>query len=154
MLHQLEETVSLVKRIEKTGVAAIAVHGRYDFFCFTLYLHGICKLQKKRCVYNCSVKLFLILRMKEERPRHAVHCDYIRAVAENVSIPVIAKSVSAQVCTLCIINYINTGNCVYYMLELSTSVFFFIVVVALLIPSKPMMISNSFGRKQGRPLSC
>ncbi|GAA6093214.1 tRNA-dihydrouridine(20) synthase [NAD(P)+]-like [Tachysurus ichikawai] len=57
ILSTLEETVSLVKRIEKTGVAAIAVHGR----------------------------------MKEERPRHAVHCDYIRAVAENVSVPVIAN---------------------------------------------------------------
>lgn len=32
MLYQLEETVSLVKRIEKTGVAAIAVHGRYGIF--------------------------------------------------------------------------------------------------------------------------
>ncbi len=32
--------------------------------------------------------------MKEERPRHPVHCDYIQAVAESVSIPVIAKSVT------------------------------------------------------------
>ncbi|KAK3526811.1 hypothetical protein QTP70_033547 [Hemibagrus guttatus] len=67
ILPTLEETVGLVKRIEKTGVAAIAVHG------------------------SCSVKVSLFLRMKEERPRHAVHCDYIRAVAENVSIPVIAN---------------------------------------------------------------
>ncbi|XP_046715750.1 tRNA-dihydrouridine(20) synthase [NAD(P)+]-like isoform X1 [Silurus meridionalis] len=57
ILPTLEETISLVKRIEKTGVAAIAVHGR----------------------------------MREERPRHPVHCDYIQAVAENVSIPVIAN---------------------------------------------------------------
>ncbi|KAL2093342.1 hypothetical protein ACEWY4_010654 [Coilia grayii] len=57
VLPSLEDTVSLVKRIEKTGVSAIAVHGR----------------------------------MKEERPRHPVHCDYIRAVAEAVSIPVIAN---------------------------------------------------------------
>uniref|UniRef100_A0A8B9L6S4 Dihydrouridine synthase 2 n=1 Tax=Astyanax mexicanus TaxID=7994 RepID=A0A8B9L6S4_ASTMX len=57
ILPTLEETVSLVKRIEKTGVAAIAVHGR----------------------------------MKDERQRHPVHCDYIQAVAENVSIPVIAN---------------------------------------------------------------
>ncbi|XP_072529760.1 tRNA-dihydrouridine(20) synthase [NAD(P)+]-like [Salminus brasiliensis] len=57
ILPTLEETLSLVKRIEKTGVAAIAVHGR----------------------------------MKEERPRHPVHCDYIQAVAESVSIPVIAN---------------------------------------------------------------
>ncbi|XP_076863728.1 tRNA-dihydrouridine(20) synthase [NAD(P)+]-like isoform X4 [Brachyhypopomus gauderio] len=32
-----------------------------------------------------------LLRMKEERPRHPVHCDYIRAIAESVSIPVIAS---------------------------------------------------------------
>uniref|UniRef100_A0AAQ5XW58 DRBM domain-containing protein n=1 Tax=Amphiprion ocellaris TaxID=80972 RepID=A0AAQ5XW58_AMPOC len=53
----LEETISLVQRIEKTGVTAIAVHGRF----------------------------------KEERPRHPVHCDYIQAVAQAISIPVIAN---------------------------------------------------------------
>uniref|UniRef100_A0A3P8T106 Dihydrouridine synthase 2 n=1 Tax=Amphiprion percula TaxID=161767 RepID=A0A3P8T106_AMPPE len=53
----LEETISLVQRIEKTGVTAIAVHGRF----------------------------------KEERPRHPVHCDYIQAVAQAVSIPIIAN---------------------------------------------------------------
>uniref|UniRef100_A0A671U3C6 Dihydrouridine synthase 2 n=1 Tax=Sparus aurata TaxID=8175 RepID=A0A671U3C6_SPAAU len=53
----VEETVSLVRRIEKTGVTAVAVHGR----------------------------------LKEERPRHPVHCDYIQAVAQAVSIPVIAN---------------------------------------------------------------
>ncbi|XP_068168524.1 tRNA-dihydrouridine(20) synthase [NAD(P)+]-like isoform X2 [Antennarius striatus] len=52
-----EDTVRLVQRIEKTGVAAVAVHGR----------------------------------LKEERPRHPVHCDYIQAVAEAVSIPIIAN---------------------------------------------------------------
>ncbi|KAM6973735.1 tRNA-dihydrouridine(20) synthase [NAD(P)+]-like isoform 2-T2 [Aplochiton taeniatus] len=57
ILPTLQETVSLVKRIESTGVAAIAVHGR----------------------------------LKDERPRHPVHCDYIQAVAEAVSIPVIAN---------------------------------------------------------------
>uniref|UniRef100_A0A672QHN5 Dihydrouridine synthase 2 n=1 Tax=Sinocyclocheilus grahami TaxID=75366 RepID=A0A672QHN5_SINGR len=57
------DTVNLVKRIEKTGVAAIAVHGR----------------------------------MKEERPRHPVHCDYIQAVAESVSIPVIANGGSSDI---------------------------------------------------------
>uniref|UniRef100_A0A3Q4BSX0 DRBM domain-containing protein n=1 Tax=Mola mola TaxID=94237 RepID=A0A3Q4BSX0_MOLML len=55
--ESLEDTVSLVQRIEKTGVAAVAVHGRY----------------------------------KEERPRHPIHCDYIQAVAQAVSIPVIAN---------------------------------------------------------------
>uniref|UniRef100_A0A7N8YB49 Dihydrouridine synthase 2 n=1 Tax=Mastacembelus armatus TaxID=205130 RepID=A0A7N8YB49_9TELE len=54
---QMEETVRLVQRIEKTGIAALAVHGRF----------------------------------KEERPRHPVHCDYIKAVAQAVSIPVIAN---------------------------------------------------------------
>ncbi|XP_070763797.1 tRNA-dihydrouridine(20) synthase [NAD(P)+]-like [Enoplosus armatus] len=57
ILPSLEETVSLVQRIEKTGVAAVAVHGR----------------------------------LKEERPRHPVHCDYIQAIAQAVSIPVIAN---------------------------------------------------------------
>uniref|UniRef100_A0A673H394 DRBM domain-containing protein n=1 Tax=Sinocyclocheilus rhinocerous TaxID=307959 RepID=A0A673H394_9TELE len=63
ILPTLEDTVNLVKRIEKTGVAAIAVHGR----------------------------------MKEERPRHPVHCDYIQAVAESVSIPVIANGGSSDI---------------------------------------------------------
>uniref|UniRef100_A0A674MY55 Dihydrouridine synthase 2 n=1 Tax=Takifugu rubripes TaxID=31033 RepID=A0A674MY55_TAKRU len=55
--NDLEDTISLVQRIEKTGVAAIAVHGRF----------------------------------KEERPRHPVHCDYIRTIARSVSIPVIGS---------------------------------------------------------------
>ncbi|XP_075884877.1 tRNA-dihydrouridine(20) synthase [NAD(P)+]-like isoform X2 [Nelusetta ayraudi] len=54
---KLDDTVSLVQRIERTGVAAIAVHGR----------------------------------LKEERPRHPLHFDYIQAVAQAVSIPVIAN---------------------------------------------------------------
>ncbi|XP_017555542.1 tRNA-dihydrouridine(20) synthase [NAD(P)+]-like isoform X2 [Pygocentrus nattereri] len=62
ILPTIKETVNLVKRIEKTGVSAIAVHGR----------------------------------MKEERPRHPVHCDYIQAVAESVSIPVIANGGSVD----------------------------------------------------------
>ncbi|GLD61681.1 tRNA-dihydrouridine(20) synthase [NAD(P)+] [Lates japonicus] len=57
ILPSLEETISLVQRIQKTGVTAVAVHGRF----------------------------------KEERPRHPVHCDYIQAVAQAVSIPVIAN---------------------------------------------------------------
>ncbi|RVE71484.1 hypothetical protein OJAV_G00052190 [Oryzias javanicus] len=57
ILPTLEETVALAQRIEKVGVAAIAVHGRF----------------------------------KDERPRHPVHCDYIQAVAQAISIPVIAN---------------------------------------------------------------
>ncbi|CAN9499036.1 unnamed protein product [Ophioblennius macclurei] len=57
ILPSLQETVSLVQKIEKTGVSAIAVHGRF----------------------------------KEERPRHPVHCDYIQAVAQAVSVPVMAN---------------------------------------------------------------
>lgn len=99
MLFQLEETVSLVKRIEKTGVAAIAVHGRYGIFFkqlmfYIVIQHSVCRWQST--VFKASQPKYLCFsRMKEERPRHAVHCDYIRAVAENVSIPVIAKSVAA-----------------------------------------------------------
>ncbi|NXL92282.1 DUS2L synthase, partial [Alectura lathami] len=69
ILPSVEDTVNLVKRIEKTGIAAIAVHGRKFFFL-----------------------LFSLLeRKKEERPQHPVHCDVIRAISEAVSIPVIAN---------------------------------------------------------------
>ncbi|XP_063730939.1 tRNA-dihydrouridine(20) synthase [NAD(P)+]-like [Eleginops maclovinus] len=57
ILPTVEETVSLVRRIEETGVAAVAVHGR----------------------------------LRDERPRHPLHCDFIRAVAEAVSVPIIAN---------------------------------------------------------------
>ncbi|XP_040018325.2 tRNA-dihydrouridine(20) synthase [NAD(P)+]-like [Gasterosteus aculeatus] len=57
ILPSLDETVSLVQRIEQTGVAAVAVHGR----------------------------------LKDERPRHPLHLDYIQAAAGAVSIPVIAN---------------------------------------------------------------
>ncbi|XP_078688741.1 tRNA-dihydrouridine(20) synthase [NAD(P)+]-like [Branchiostoma floridae x Branchiostoma belcheri] len=62
ILPKLEDTLSLVKLIESTGVAAVAVHGRY----------------------------------KEERPRHPVHPDAIKAIAETVSIPVIANGGSGD----------------------------------------------------------
>ncbi|XP_072242606.1 tRNA-dihydrouridine(20) synthase [NAD(P)+]-like [Leuresthes tenuis] len=57
ILPSLEETVQLVQKIENTGVAAVAVHGRF----------------------------------KEERPRHPVHCDYIQAITQAVSVPIIAN---------------------------------------------------------------
>ncbi|TKC51817.1 hypothetical protein EI555_000089 [Monodon monoceros] len=57
ILPSLEDTLSLVKRIERTGIAAIAVHGR----------------------------------KREERPQHPVSCEAIKAVAETLSIPVIAN---------------------------------------------------------------
>ncbi|XP_034087851.1 tRNA-dihydrouridine(20) synthase [NAD(P)+]-like, partial [Gymnodraco acuticeps] len=57
ILPTVEETVSLVRRIEETGVAAVAVHGR----------------------------------LREERPRHPLHCDVIKAVAGAVSVPIIAN---------------------------------------------------------------
>ncbi|CAL8360734.1 unnamed protein product [Lota lota] len=57
ILPSIQDTVSLVRRIEKTGVAAIAVHGR----------------------------------MREERPKHPLHCDFIRAVSGAVDVPVIAN---------------------------------------------------------------
>ncbi|XP_038628670.1 tRNA-dihydrouridine(20) synthase [NAD(P)+]-like isoform X1 [Tachyglossus aculeatus] len=57
ILPSLKDTLDLVKRIEKTGIAAIAIHGRKE----------------------------------EERPQHPVHCDVIKAIAEAISIPVIAN---------------------------------------------------------------
>ncbi|XP_063309636.1 tRNA-dihydrouridine(20) synthase [NAD(P)+]-like [Pelobates fuscus] len=63
ILPSLEQTLSLAKMIERTGVSAIAVHGR----------------------------------KKEERPQHPVHCDVIRAIAEAVSIPVIANGGSQEI---------------------------------------------------------
>ncbi|KAM8776606.1 tRNA-dihydrouridine(20) synthase [NAD(P)+]-like isoform 2-T4 [Rhynchonycteris naso] len=57
ILPSLEDTLSLVKRIERTGIAAIAVHGR----------------------------------KREERPQHPVNCEAIKAIAETLSIPVIAN---------------------------------------------------------------
>ncbi|XP_040264922.1 tRNA-dihydrouridine(20) synthase [NAD(P)+]-like isoform X2 [Bufo bufo] len=62
ILPTLEATVNLVKLIERTGVAAIAVHGR----------------------------------KKEERPQHPVHCDFIKAISEAVSVPVIANGGSQE----------------------------------------------------------
>uniref|UniRef100_A0A672LPY7 Dihydrouridine synthase 2 n=1 Tax=Sinocyclocheilus grahami TaxID=75366 RepID=A0A672LPY7_SINGR len=58
ILPTLEDTVNLVKRIEKTGVA--------------------------------------VREMKEECPRHPVHCDYIQAMAAIVSIPLIANGGSSD----------------------------------------------------------
>ncbi|XP_045389396.1 tRNA-dihydrouridine(20) synthase [NAD(P)+]-like isoform X2 [Lemur catta] len=57
ILPSLEDTLNLVKRIERTGIAAIAVHGR----------------------------------KREERPQHPVSCDVIKAIADALSIPVIAN---------------------------------------------------------------
>uniref|UniRef100_A0A2K6TW18 Dihydrouridine synthase 2 n=1 Tax=Saimiri boliviensis boliviensis TaxID=39432 RepID=A0A2K6TW18_SAIBB len=56
-IEKLEDTLSLVKRIERTGIAAIAVHGR----------------------------------KREERPQHPVSCEVIKAIADTLSIPVIAN---------------------------------------------------------------
>ncbi|NXN08832.1 DUS2L synthase, partial [Indicator maculatus] len=70
ILPSIQDTVNLVKRIEKTGIAAIAVHGRKS-----LVLPFFCLLERK----------------KEERPQHPVHCDVIKAISEVVSIPVIAN---------------------------------------------------------------
>ncbi|XP_046568516.1 LOW QUALITY PROTEIN: tRNA-dihydrouridine(20) synthase [NAD(P)+]-like [Haliotis rubra] len=66
ILPKLEDTLKLVKVIESTGVAAIAVHGR----------------------------------TKYERSRHHNRNDVIRAIAEHVSIPVIANGGSRDIKTL------------------------------------------------------
>ncbi|XP_048253841.1 tRNA-dihydrouridine(20) synthase [NAD(P)+]-like [Haliotis rufescens] len=66
ILPKLEDTLKLVKLIESTGVAAIAVHGR----------------------------------TKYERSRHHNRNDVIRAIAEHLSIPVIANGGSRDIKTL------------------------------------------------------
>ncbi|NWV90661.1 DUS2L synthase, partial [Machaerirhynchus nigripectus] len=71
ILPSVQDTVNLVKRIEKTGIAAIAVHGRKSL----VLSFFVCLLERK----------------KEERPQHPVHCDVIKAISEAVSIPVIAN---------------------------------------------------------------
>ncbi|XP_035233549.1 tRNA-dihydrouridine(20) synthase [NAD(P)+]-like, partial [Stegodyphus dumicola] len=60
---QLHKTLDLVKVIENTGVAAIAVHGR----------------------------------VKEERPQHKNRNYVIKAIAETLSIPVIANGGSGEI---------------------------------------------------------
>lgn len=64
-LSTIEETINLCKLIEKCGVKAIAIHGRF--------VH--------------------------ERPREPNHNDYIRAVAKELTIPVIANGGSNEVKT-------------------------------------------------------
>jgi len=63
ILATIEETVSLARMIESTGVAALAVHGRF--------VH--------------------------ERPREPPHYEFIKAVADALTIPVIANGGSHEV---------------------------------------------------------
>ncbi|XP_041375440.1 tRNA-dihydrouridine(20) synthase [NAD(P)+]-like [Gigantopelta aegis] len=65
ILPQLEDTISLAKIIESTGVAALAIHGR----------------------------------TKAERPQHRNHNDVIKAVAQTLTIPVIANGASKEITT-------------------------------------------------------
>ena len=50
-----------------------------DFECYNLSFLGALLL------------ILLCFRLREERPRHPLHCDFIKAVAEAVSVPIIAK---------------------------------------------------------------
>lgn len=63
VLDEVEDTISLGKLIESTGVKAIAVHGR----------------------------------TKDERPQHANRNHVIRAMAQSLTIPVIANGGSAEI---------------------------------------------------------
>ena len=56
-LPSLQDTIDLCKKIEKCGVKAIGVHGRFQ----------------------------------DERSRWPNHDDYIKAIAKELTIPVIAK---------------------------------------------------------------
>ncbi|XP_021026780.1 tRNA-dihydrouridine(20) synthase [NAD(P)+]-like [Mus caroli] len=92
ILPSLEDTLNLVKRIERTGISAIAVHGRN----------------------------------RDERPQHPVSCEVIRAIAETLSIPVIANA-AAQLLVLGVLfssqavqydnHYTNTKYCLCQMLR-------------------------------------
>lgn len=60
---------------------------------------------------------YWVTRKKEERPQHPVHCDFIQAVAEAVSIPVFAKWALAhyapcQSLTLSA-SWDEWGNCIF-----------------------------------------
>ena len=57
MIFQTEDCIELVKMIEKTGVSAIAIHGR----------------------------------TKNERPQNPNRDHVIKAIAEAVKVPIIAK---------------------------------------------------------------
>ena len=60
VLKDKNKTIELCQRLEKTGIAAIAIHGR----------------------------------TKDERPQHPNKNDIIKAVAEVLKIPVIAKLIN------------------------------------------------------------
>lgn len=54
MLFQLEDTVNLVKRIERTGVAAIAVHGRLEVFVKRAFTDGFFLRLLTASLYFCQ----------------------------------------------------------------------------------------------------
>ncbi|XP_035970868.1 tRNA-dihydrouridine(20) synthase [NAD(P)+]-like isoform X1 [Halichoerus grypus] len=100
ILPSLEDTLSLVKRIERTGIAAVTVHGRpaRDGLAFPAgsYAapapynrgHGETSSVAQNPVLRGRVTF---LRKREERPQHPVSCEAIKAIAETLSIPVIAN---------------------------------------------------------------
>lgn len=67
----MDKTLELVKIIESTGVAALAVHGR--------------------SVASLLIIFYYHLRTKEERSTSPVNVDVLRRIASTVQIPVIAK---------------------------------------------------------------
>ncbi len=89
----------MVKIIEATGVKAIAVHGRFALFRFSdslllieilsyIYIYG----------HAMKIKLFsFVFRQRCQRSSQPCNYDFIRAVSEAVSIPVIANGGSLDI---------------------------------------------------------
>lgn len=107
ILPTIEETVAFAKLAESTGIAALAVHGRYvKELGWRIHLHRARSTLGKLVTEPCSLngqrllKCFLCLacpalydRLISEKPREPAHYDHIAAIACALSIPVIAKYV-------------------------------------------------------------
>lgn len=73
LLKSSQHTVELARRIEKTGVSALAVHGRFTlfakFFCFLFPLNTTAKLQLTTFCFlyflNSIKNIFIYMKVLE-----------------------------------------------------------------------------------------
>jgi len=54
-------------------------------------LHTRTRSHQRIKLHVVVVVVVVVVRMRDERPRDPVHCDFIRAAASAVDLPVIAK---------------------------------------------------------------